>query len=158
MTVAARLRALVSGIRFGKFASVGAVGAVFDLSVTTALIVLLDVLPEVAKLVGAEVAIVVMFLINEHWTFADEGLPGIRPTLRRLLTSNLVRSAGLGVQFLTVRAFRQVPVTLEVAGIDLWTFVPLPIAIGLSVLLNYVMESLFTWRVAGGPPEGHGTK
>ncbi|PSQ00592.1 sugar translocase [Halobacteriales archaeon QS_5_70_17] len=156
MTAAARLRALASGVRFGKFASVGAVGAVFDLTVTTALIVGLDVLPEVAKLVGAEVAILVMFVINERWTFADEGLPGIRPTLRRLLTSNLVRSAGLAVQFLTVRAFRQVPITLEVGGIDLWTFVPLPIAIGLSVLLNYVMESLFTWRVDREP--GHGTE
>lgn len=156
MTAAARLRALASGVRFGKFASVGAVGAVFDLTVTTALIVGLDVLPEVAKLAGAEVAILVMFVINERWTFAGEGLPGIRPTLRRLLTSNLVRSAGLGVQFLTVRAFRQVPITLEVAGVDLWTFIPLPIAIGLSVLLNYVMESLFTWRVDGEPSRGTG--
>lgn len=147
MTAATGLRALLSGVRFGKFASVGAVGAVFDLSVTTALMVLFGVVAEVAKLIGAEVAIVVMFFINEHWTFAGEGPPGAVPTLRRLGKSNLVRSAGLGVQFLTVWGFRQIPMTVEVAGVDLWSFVPLPIAIGLSVLLNYVFESLFTWRI-----------
>jgi len=147
MTAATGLRALLSGVRFGKFASVGAVGAVFDLSVTTALMVLFGVLAEVAKLIGAEVAIVVMFFINERWTFAGEGSPGVVPTLRRLGKSNLVRGAGIGVQFLTVRAFRQIPTTVEVAGVDLWSFISLPVAIGLSVLLNYVLESLVTWRI-----------
>jgi putative flippase GtrA len=147
MTAATGLRALLSGVRFGKFASVGAVGAVFDLSVTTALMVLFGVLAEVAKLIGAEVAIAVMFFINERWTFAGEGSPGVVPTLRRLGKSNLVRGAGIGVQFLTVRAFRQIPTTVEVAGVDLWSFISLPVAIGLSVLLNYVLESLVTWRI-----------
>ena len=138
---------LVSGVRFGKFASVGAIGAVFDLTVSTFLIVWLGVLGEYAKLVGAEVAIVVMFIINENWTFAEAGADGLLPTLRRLVTSNVVRSGGVAVQLLVVWAFRQVDVSLTVAGVDFWQLIPLPVAIGLSVLLNYVMESLFTWRV-----------
>ena len=87
--------ALASGVRFGKFVSVGAIGAAFDLTTTTALIVGLGVLGEYAKLVGAEVAIVVMFVINERWTFAELGRPGALPTLKRFVRSNLVRSGGL---------------------------------------------------------------
>ncbi|MFB6252656.1 MAG: GtrA family protein [Halobellus sp.] len=139
--------ALLSGVRFGKFVSVGAVGAVFDVTTTTALIVGLGVLGEYAKLVGAEVAIIVMFAINERWTFSELGDSGVTPTLGRFVRSNVVRSGGLAVQFLIVRAFRQVELTLPFLGIDLWQLIPIPIAIGASVLLNYVAESLLTWRV-----------
>ena len=139
--------ALVSGVRFGKFVSVGAIGAVFDVTTTTALIVGLGVLGEYAKLVGAEVAIVVMFAINERWTFSELGAPGALPTLKRFLRSNLVRSGGLAVQFLIVRALRQLDVSVPVFGFDLWQLIPIPIAIGASMFLNYVAESLITWRV-----------
>jgi putative flippase GtrA len=139
--------ALASGVRFGKFVSVGAVGAAFDVTTTTALIVGFGVLGEYAKLVGAEVAIIVMFAINERWTFSELGAPGIVPTLKRFLRSNLVRSGGLAVQFLIVRGLRQLDVAVVVFGFDLWQLIPIPIAIGASVLLNYVAESLLTWRV-----------
>jgi putative flippase GtrA len=139
--------ALTSGVRFGKFVSVGAVGAVFDITTTTALIVGFGVLGEYAKLVGAEVAIVVMFAINERWTFSELGAPGAWPTLARFLRSNLVRSGGLAVQFLIVRGLRQLDVSVLLFGFDLWQLIPIPIAIGAAVLLNYVAESLLTWRV-----------
>ncbi|MFB6131670.1 MAG: GtrA family protein [Salinigranum sp.] len=139
--------ALLSGVRFGKFASVGAVGAVFDLTVSTLLIVGAGVPGEYAKLAGAEVAILVMFAINENWTFAEHGADGTWPTFRRLVKSNLVRSGGVAVQVLVVYAFSRLDLSLLVAGVDLWKLIPLPIAIGVSVLLNYVMESTFTWRV-----------
>ncbi|SFF91358.1 Putative flippase GtrA (transmembrane translocase of bactoprenol-linked glucose) [Halopelagius inordinatus] len=142
------LDALLSGVRFGKFVSVGAVGAVFDMATTTALIVLFGVLGEYAKLAGAEVAIVVMFLINEHWTFAEEGAVGLLPTVRRFLTSNLVRSGGLALQFLVVRALRQLDVSVVAFGFDFWQVIPIPIAIAASMLVNYVAESTLTWRIA----------
>jgi putative flippase GtrA len=143
-----RVEALLSGVRFGKFVSVGAVGAAFDLTVSTLLILQFGVVGEVAKVAGAEVAIVVMFFINEHWTFAEEATGGALPTLRRLLKSNLVRSGGVAVQFLVVRSLGGLDVTLTAFGVDLWQLVPLPIAIVVSMLLNYVLESLVTWRVA----------
>ncbi|MFC5970277.1 GtrA family protein [Halomarina salina] len=141
------LSALLSGVRFSKFVSVGAVGAVFDLSVTFLLTLQFGVADEVAKVIGAEVAIVIMFFINEHWTFATEGEDGVLPTLGRLLRSNLVRSGGVAVQFLVVWSLSRLPISIPVFGVDLWTFVPPPLAIGLSMLLNYVLESLVTWRV-----------
>lgn len=143
-----QVSALLSGVRFGKFVSVGAVGAVFDLTVSSALIVLFDVLPEIAKVAGAEVAIVVMFFINEFWTFAGEGADGALPRLCRLLKSNVVRSGGVAVQFLIVRGFGSLALSFTVFGVDLWNLIPLPIAIVTSMLINYVLESLVTWRVA----------
>ncbi|AFK18388.1 GtrA family protein [Haloferax mediterranei ATCC 33500] len=144
-----RLSALTSGTRFGKFVSVGAVGAVFDLSLSSLLIVFFGIAGELAKLAGAELAIVVMFLINDRWTFAGAGADHLTAKVRRFLKSNLVRSGGLAVQVLVVRALGEIPLEIPVAGIDLWKLVPLPIAIGASMLLNYVAESLFTWRIAG---------
>ncbi|MFD1512193.1 GtrA family protein [Halomarina rubra] len=143
-----RVDALLSGVRFSKFVSVGAVGAVFDLTVSTLLILQFGVAGEVAKVAGAEVAIVIMFFINEHWTFADEGDAGVLPTLGRLLKSNLVRSGGVAVQFLVVRTLGTVAITLPLFGVNLWDLIPLPIAIGVSMLINYVLESLVTWQVA----------
>ncbi|MDQ2055317.1 GtrA family protein [Halobellus sp. H-GB7] len=139
--------ALASGVRFGKFVSVGAVGAVFDMTTTTALIVGFGILGEYAKLVGAEVAIVVMFAINERWTFSELGASGPLPTLSRFVRSNLVRSGGLAVQFLIVRGLRQLDLSVVVFGFDLWQLIPIPIAIAGSMFLNYVAESLLTWRV-----------
>ena len=141
------IRALLSGVRFGKFASVGAVGAAFDLTTSSLLTVVLGIAPELAKLAGAEVAIVVMFAINDRWTFADHGRTGLPAKLRRLLKSNLVRSVGLAVQVLVVRALGSLDVYVAVAGVDVWTLFTFPVAIAASVLVNYVAESLFTWRV-----------
>jgi putative flippase GtrA len=142
------LDALLSGVRFGKFVSVGAVGAVFDLTTTTALIVFFGVLGEYAKLVGAEVAIAVMFVINENWTFAEEGAAGTLPTLGRFLKSNLVRSGGLAIQFLVVRSLRQLDVSVVAFGFDFWQVIPIPIAIAASMFLNYVAECTITWRIS----------
>lgn len=141
------VNALCSRIRFGKFVSVGALGAVFDITTTSVLIIMFDLLDEYAKLFGAEIAIIVMFAVNERWTFADIGAPGIIPTINRFLRSNLVRSGGLTVQFLIVRTLRQLEITIIIAGFDIWQLIPIPIAIAGSLGLNYIAESLLTWRV-----------
>ncbi|ERG99522.1 MAG: putative membrane protein, partial [Haloquadratum sp. J07HQX50] len=141
------LTQLASGVRFGKFASVGALGALFDMSVSTTLIFLFDMLSEFAKLIGAEVAIIVMFIVNERWTFANWGQQGWMASTKRFIRSNLVRSVGVGVQFLLVRFLRTLPVSVPVAGLDLWIIIPLPIAIASSMMLNYVAESVLTWRI-----------
>ncbi|MFW5949299.1 MAG: GtrA family protein [Halolamina sp.] len=133
--------------RFGQFVSVGAVGAAFDLTTSSVLSAGLDVPPEIAKLVGAEVAIIVMFVVNERWTFATHGADGSMAILRRFLTSNLVRSGGVAVQVGVVAVLTRLPITLGAFGVDLWELATFPIAIACSLLLNYVMESLFTWRV-----------
>jgi putative flippase GtrA len=137
---------LLAGGRIGRFVSVGAVGAGFD-TATTLTLQSAGVYPGLAKLVGAEVAIAVMFLINEHWTFANIGTAGVVPTLRRFLRSNLVRVGGLAVQLVVFEVVRRLPVSVPFLGIEWWTVLPILIAIGTAVAVNYVAESLFTWRV-----------
>ena len=138
---------LLSGTRFGKFASVGAVGAVFDVTTSTVLREL-GVFPELAVFVGIEVAVVVMFLLNDNWTFAEQGAAGVRAALGRLLRSNLVRAGGIVVQLLTFRFFyRVVALELTVVGVDGWFVVSKVAGIGTGMVVNYVAESLVTWRV-----------
>ena len=143
----ASLSALVSGLRFGQFLSVGAVGAVLDTIVTLSLKEGIGIHPDLSKFVGAECAILLMFFINEYWTFAEEGRSGRLALGRRLLTSNLVRSGGLAVQLVTFSFVRRLPVSIVVFDVELWKVLPIFIAIGTAFVVNYVAESLFTWRV-----------
>ncbi|MFB6220396.1 MAG: GtrA family protein [Halolamina sp.] len=141
---------LLTVSRFGQFVSVGLVGAAFDITTSSVLTAGLGVAPELSKLVGAEVAILVMFAINERWTFAGHGLDGRLALVRRFLKSNLVRSGGVGVQVAVVWLLTRLPIAVPVAGVDLWELATFPIAIASSLVLNYVLESLFTWRVTAG--------
>lgn len=142
-----RLTTLVSSSRFGRFVSVGVVGAGFDVTTATVLREL-GVFPELAVFVGIEVAVVVMFLLNDNWTFSGEGKVGFLPMLRRLARSNLVRMGGILVQLGTFRVlYRVLAVELVVAGLDGWFVVSKVGGIGAGMVVNYVAESLFTWRV-----------
>ena len=143
-----RLDGLLSGVRFGQFASVGVVGAIVDNSVLTVLRLGFDVVPELAKAAGIESAIVVMFLLNDRWTFAAEGNSDRDSILRRFLTSNLVRVGGIAVQLAVFSLLiRRTDFSIVVAGEDIWFLAASLIAIGVAMFVNYVSESLFTWRV-----------
>jgi putative flippase GtrA len=145
-----RLDALLSGVRLGQFVSVGALGAVFDNAVLVALRLGVGLPEMVAKAAGVETAIVVMFLANEYWTFAEAGGSGRRAVLGRLGRSHVVRAAGAGVQLVVYWLLTQrLALELVVRGTDLWFLVASPIAIGVAMGVNYVAESLFTWRVGG---------
>jgi len=143
-----RVQSLLSGVRFGKFVSVGVVGAVCD---TTVLMILSEgfgVMPEIATLAGIETAILVMFLINDNWTFARAGREGRSPLFRRLARSHAVRTGGSLTQFaIFVVVYRLLFVEVSLVGIDLWILVAKGSGIAVGMLVNYVFESLFTWRV-----------
>ncbi|WP_435069949.1 GtrA family protein [Haloplanus sp. C73] len=143
-----KLEELYSGIRFGKFLSVGAVGATAETLVVAFLTTGYGVLPQLAKAAGAEVSITLMFLINDRWTFPNAGGLGWLAGIRRYLKSHLVRAGGLLVGFAVLTALTAgTDVTLVVAGADLWPTVANVIGIGCGMLLNYLTEGLFTWRV-----------
>lgn len=138
---------LLSGIRFGQFASVGLIGAILDTATVIVLTTELGIYRGFAKLIGAELAIITMFLLNEHWTFAEEGAAGVLPFLRRLGKSNLVRVGGVMVAtvvFVIVSGFQ---VDLPWGGRALWLTIANAIGIGAGFIVNYIAESLFTWRV-----------
>jgi putative flippase GtrA len=150
----ARLRALASAGRIGQFVSVGVAGA----SLETVLVALLtggfvvDPLlagrPLAAKAVGAEASITLMFLLNDNWTFADHGGAGPLALVRRWVKSHLVRSVGLAVAFATLFVLTSwTDIRLVVAGGDIWPTVANAVGIGVGLSINYVAESLVTWRV-----------
>jgi putative flippase GtrA len=134
-------------VRFGKFVSVGALGAVCDNTIL-ALGLAFGVTPEIAKLAGAEAAILVMFGFNEHWTFAGEGEHGLKPLIRRLFTSNAVRLGGVLVATAVFSlVYRHIDVQVLIAGWDLWFLVANGCGILAGLLVNYTLESTLTWSV-----------
>jgi putative flippase GtrA len=143
-----RFESLVSGVRFGQFVSVGVVGAISDNTVLAVLGLAFSVSDMWAKAAGVETAILVMFLVNEHWTFAGQGDTGRRSFAKRLGKSHLVRSGGVAVQLAVYWLLTQwLTIRLVVAGTDLWFIAASPLAIGVAMLVNYVAESIFTWQV-----------
>jgi len=160
-----RARSLLSGVRFGKFVSVGAVGAVCDTVVLVTLKQVVGAPPELAWLAGVETAIIVMFLINENWTFAGHGTDDRASFLRRLGRSHVVRAGGVTTQFVIFEGvyrllFRDVLLGdiglwvaltggfgVPLAGLDVWLLVAKGLGVGVGMVVNYVFESLFTWRV-----------
>jgi putative flippase GtrA len=142
-----RLDALLSGVRFGQFASVGALGAVCDTSLVVLLTTYGGFYRGSAKLVGAEVAIIVMFLVNEHWTFSAEGEAGRWSFLRRFLKSNLVRAGGVLVATVVFVLVSGLDYRFPVGGEGLWLVFSNGVGIAVGMFVNYVAESLFTWRV-----------
>lgn len=139
---------LLSGVRFGQFVSVGAAGAVVDMTVTVLLTSRIGLHPGASKLLGAELAIVLMFLINDRWTFARAGEVGIGPKLRRFLKSNLVRVGGVGVATVVFVILAGFAVSLPLGGEELWLAIANAAGIAAGMLVNYTAESLFTWRLA----------
>ena len=143
-----RLDSLLHGARIGKFVSVGFLGTAVDLTVFMTLSEAGLLPPEIATLVGIESAILVMFAANEHWTFASEGGTGRWTLLRRCGRSHAVRAAGSLTQFTVFLAVLwSFDVQLSLYGVGLWKLVAKLAGIGVGMGVNYVFESLFTWRV-----------
>lgn len=141
------LDTLLDRRRLGQFISVGIVGSAVDLSISMSLVLTTPTHPVVAKFFGAECAIVVMFVVNDRWTFGDVETHSWMHALRRLAKSNLVRGGGLVVQLVAVYLLTRLPVTVFVNGTDLWPALTMPIAIACGFLVNYTGETLLTWRV-----------
>lgn len=133
------LLTLLSRERLGKFLSVGVLGAAADMTVLLAVVELLGTRPWVAKIASAEAAIVLMFVLNEQWTFTDHGQDGPAALARRFLTSNTVRAGGAAVAWVVLAALT------EYAGV--WYPLANVAGIGVGFVVNYAAESLFTWKV-----------
>jgi len=144
----ADLTALLSGVRISQFVSVGVAGATLETVIVALLTTIAATAPLAAKAVGAEASISLMFLLNDRYTFGTEGAAGAVALARRWARSHLVRLGGLAVAFATLWLLTsRTDVSVILAGRDLWPTVANLIGIGVGLTLNYVAESLFTWRV-----------
>lgn len=134
-----RLRSLVVTGRLLQFMAVGTVGTTVDMSLLALFHGVVGWPLILSKLVGAEISFLVMFAINERWTFSTFGETSLRARLRRLATSNGVRIGGL----LTATTVLFVLTTTTETGYLLAN----GIGIGVGFFVNYTCESLLTWRV-----------
>lgn len=140
MTITDRLpESLVSEERFSRFLVVGLAGFLIDQTVLTALIEVASAPLEVAKLASAETAIIVMFFINDRWTFAAWGEESHRSVVSRLVRSNLVRIGGILVATAVL--------SILVRGAGMPYLAANAVGIGCGFIVNYTFETLFTWRV-----------
>lgn len=130
--------ALWSLARLGRFASVGAVGAVCDNLVLAGLVETDLLAPVAGAVVAKEVSIAVMFALNEAWTFSETA-SGRGGPIRRFLTSNVVRGGGAVVGIAVLYALN--------AWIGVWYLLANVAGIGVGFALNYTAETLVTWRV-----------
>lgn len=139
---------LKSRRRLVLFTIVGGIGFMIDQMVVITLVELTDLTInlagydlslEFAKLLAAESAIVMMFLINDHWTFGSFGDTDILSKMRRLVKSNVVRVGGITVAIIVLS------ILVRFFGISL----PIANAAGIlcGFLVNYTFETLFTWRI-----------
>lgn len=144
----ARLRALASTARIGQFVSVGISGATLETVIVFLLTGVITIPPLAAKAVGAEASISLMFVLNDRWTFAEEGGHGLAAVGRRYIKSHTVRLGGLAVAFGTLYVLTSwTDIDLVVSGANLWPTIANLIGIGVGMTINYVAESLITWRV-----------
>lgn len=134
-----RFRALWSRSRVGQFVGVGLVGAAVDTLGLYLLVELTALGPVVGKAVSWELSIVVIFVINEWWTFASYGETTPRALGRRFLRSNVVRFAG----FLVTLAV----LAMLVRWAGVWYVAANAVGIGVGFFVNYTCESLYTWKV-----------
>jgi len=133
------IEALISNIRFGKFLSVGFVGMVVDMSVLTILVELVSITPTLAKIGSAETSIVIMFVLNEYWTFSDASGESAESLFYRFSRSNIVRWGGAGVALVILHLLTTI--------LGIWYLLANAIGIGIGVIFNYVFESLITWKI-----------
>jgi len=134
-----RLRSLVAADRLMQFVAVGTIGASVDMSLLVLFHSVVGLPLVVSKLAGAEISYLVMFVINERWTFSSFGDSSFRARIRRFGTSNGVRLGGL------VTATVVLLTLTETVG--LWYPLANAVGIGVGFFVNYTFESLLTWRV-----------
>lgn len=143
-----RFTVLFSTVRFTQFVSVGAIGAIGDNTVLALLTLVFHVQEMWGKMVAIETAILLMFILNERWTFAEVGADKEGSLASRLLKSHLVRSGGVAIQLLVYWLLTQhLTMTLILAETDLWFLAASIISIVVAMSVNYVFETLFTWQV-----------
>lgn len=142
LVVADYVRLLVAPVRMGLFVSVGVVGGLCENLVLVGLVESSLLAPLAGAALAKETSIVVMFALNERFTFAEAGAAGVGNVVRRFLRSNVVRAGGAltGLAVLAVlhRGFGVHYVVANVLGI------------GVGFFVNYVAETLVTWRVHEG--------
>lgn len=139
MGIADYAESMLSGTRFSQFLSVGILGAIVDNATLVGLVEFATMDPLFGKIIAAEASIILMFAINEKWTFSEFGVSSGVQLLHRFLKSNAVRVGGVLVALCSLFVLHDI--------LGVWYLAANIVGIGLGFFVNYAFESLFTWNV-----------
>jgi len=143
-----QIESIISFTRIGKFVSVGVIGAVFDISTLVILTQFVGLPASVSNIFSIEVAIIIMFIINDFWTFRGEGRYGVSSVGSRFVRSHIVRAGGSITQyFLFTSIYYNIKAPTVFSQFDLWLVIVKCGSIAAAMVINYVFESLFTWEI-----------
>jgi len=125
-------------LRFAKFCLVGLSGVLVNMGLLWLLTEFAGLFYLISAAISIETSIISNFVLNNYFTFADRGSPGIKSFLARMLKFNLVSLAGLvvnmGVLWLLTEGFGVYYLLSNlfgIAGATLW---------------NYLVNTWWTWR------------
>ncbi len=125
-------------IRFVKFCLVGASGILVNEGLLWLLTELGGLVYLLSSVISIESSIISNFLLNDFFTFRDRRSPGAGSRLVRLVKFNFVSLAGLLLNLGLLWLFTSV--------FGVYYLVSNLIGIALAFLLNYGINTLWTWR------------
>lgn len=128
-------------IRFLKFATVGAIGMVVDLSVLTLAREVLKLPLSLAVGLGFGVAVISNFTWNRLWTFPESRIRPLTSQLAQFIAVNLI---GLGINEVVVLGLH--PVFGLIAHDPTAYLAAKVIAIGIVLFWNYFVNRAWTYR------------
>jgi len=134
------LRALVYGPearRLRRFTVVGGVAAAIQITLLAALVEVVGIQYLVAAAVAIEITIVLQFVANNAWTFAESSHVTAVTFLRGLAKTNLVRGSAIPIQLAVLY------------GLVSYGAVPYLVANGVGIAVSgvyrYWFDSRWTW-------------
>lgn len=131
-----RLHTVTRG-SFGKFLVVGTIGFIINTAVLE-LLVHWGIHPAIGSIVGAELAIVSNFILNNHWTFKERKIYGFAQ-IRKFIQFNVTSVGAVVIQAFSV-AFGTMAF-----GFNSYRLFYL-IGVGIGLVWNYVMYSRVIWK------------
>ena len=131
-------------LRFLKFATVGFIGYVLN-ALGLEGFYRLGLTPAIAAALGAEIAIVSNFTLNNVWTFGKDKITGFKKIIWKFAQFNLTSLGAILIQALVVG------ILANIFG-DQYRQIYLIIAIGFFVIpYNYSMYNIFIWKTCKIP-------
>lgn len=125
--------------RFFRFAMVGFIGYLIN-ATGLEIFYRLGLSPGPAAAMGAELAIISNFTLNNLWTFAEKRITGFRRIIWKFVQFNLTSLGAILIQGVVVGG-------LAFLFGNQWRQIYLVIAIGVFVIpYNYSMYNLFIWK------------
>lgn len=137
-----------------KFGVVGGLGFLINTIILIAG-VNLGLLPSTAGPIGAEVAIIVGFFLNNYWTFVEDRLTSLGQFLPKFLQYNVIAFGSVVIQFLFLRTgefffgltrFKGPIINFPIIRLYSWYMFFYMAGVGVGMVWNYIMYRKVVWK------------